>query len=139
MGRWHVLGSFVVVLLIAGLLAAACGRSSEPTPTATPTPGSQPKATSTPVGMNTLDGNDMGEDPFILGERIFKEAAAEGVGCSYCHGADGRGNIGPNIRGKMPGDIHFALESVDSMSFIHLNQEEIEAISTYLRWLATQP
>ena len=89
--------------------------------------------------MTTSGAGEISEDPFLLGERIFKEEAAEGVGCSYCHGGDGRGNIGPNIRGKSAGDIRFALESLDAMSFIHLNQEEVEAVSEYLKWLATQP
>lgn len=81
----------------------------------------------------------MREDPFLLGERIFKNEAAEGVGCSYCHDADGKGNIGPNIRSKSPGEIGFALKNVDVMSFIHLNEEEVEAVSEYLKWLATEP
>ncbi len=81
----------------------------------------------------------MGEDPFELGERIFLEEAAEGVGCSYCHGLDGRGDIGPYIRGKTVGEIGMALDTFDAMSFIHLNDEKIAAVSEYLKWLATQP
>ncbi len=82
----------------------------------------------------------MEETPFELGERIFKNAATkDGIGCSYCHGPDGKGNIGPSILGKTPGDIRFALDSIDAMDFINLNQEKVEAVSTYLQWLATQP
>lgn len=88
-----------------------------------------------------VDGPDTPatEDSFELGKRIFESEAGEGVGCSYCHGDDGLGNIGPNIRGKTPGDVRFALESIDAMSFINLNETEIVAVSEYLQWLATQP
>ena len=84
-------------------------------------------------------GDEMGEDLFQLGERIFEKEAGEGVGCLFCHGAGGKGNIGPNIRGKSPDDIRDALERVDAMSFIRLNQREVEAVAAYLKWLATQP
>ena len=82
----------------------------------------------------------MEETPFELGERVFKNAATkDGVGCSTCHGPDGKGNIGPNIRGKTPDDIRLALGRVDAMDFINLSREKIEAVSLYLQWLATQP
>ncbi len=136
MARRPPLSVLVVLILIAGSLAA-CGGPGEPTPTPTAEPPQA--AASGPVRANPGSGDGMEEVPFILGERIFKEAAAEGVGCQYCHGPDGRGNVGPNIRGKRPGDIGFALDTVDAMQFIHLNQEKVEAVSVYLQWLATQP
>ena len=167
MARRYVLVSVVVMFLVAGLLAA-CGGGGEsaptplakpllfppptqipalipisaPVPTAVPTPMPAPTAPSaslTSARVTNVDSDEMELDLFELGEHIYLEDASEGVGCAYCHGKDGRGNIGPNIRGKMPGDILFALESVDAMEFLRMNQKKIEAVSEYLKWLTTQP
>lgn len=132
--RRYTIGKLAAMLLIVGALTACSGANS-PEPTPTPIPTLTP--TSTPVSSGNLDSGSA-DDQFALGEKIFKEAAAEGVGCQYCHGSEGYGDIGPNIRGKSPGDIRFALDSIDAMSFIHLNEEKVEAVATYLQWLATQ-
>ena len=111
-----------------------------PAPTA-PIPESTAAAVaSTKAAPEPVD-DPMADDTFKLGESIFIDSAYKkgGVGCSTCHGPEGRGNIGPNIRGKTPGDIAFALESVDAMEFLNLSQKKVEAVSEYLKWLATQP
>tara|TARA_Y100000310_G_scaffold315778_1_gene366713 strand:- start:548 stop:685 length:138 start_codon:yes stop_codon:yes gene_type:complete len=41
-------------------------------------------------------------------------------------------------RGKTPDEIRGALGRVDAMGFLSMSQEKIEAVSVYLRWLATQ-
>ena len=152
MARRCVLGAIAALFLIAAALTA-CGSIGEapedPAPSSTPA-ATLAAATSTPAPTPTLQtsgakmamvgGDDeMGADLFQLGERIFQKDAGEGVGCSFCHGADAKGSIGPNIRGKTPDDIRGALARVDAMSFLRLNQKKIEAVSEYLKWLATQP
>ena len=83
----------------------------------------------------------MEDDLLTLGEKIFTVGSdkRDQIGCQYCHAPDGKGNIGPNIRGKMVGDVAFALDNVEAMLFLRLNDSEIEAIAEYLQWLATQP
>lgn len=155
MTNQRTIGITIAALLTLGVLGAACG-GAEPTPTppltatanaiptatATPTPTTTPTATPVNAGAPKVgdpDGTDADEEQFLLGERIFKTEAGDGIGCQYCHGPEGWGNIGPNIRGKFPGDIRFALENVDAMEFLRLSQTKVEAVSVYLQWLATQP
>ncbi|MDA1348282.1 MAG: hypothetical protein O3A47_05370 [Chloroflexi bacterium] len=150
----YVAGPAAMLLMM--VLLAACGSEGEAVavatvPAATPTvettaPTPVPTVaqvvpTETPSSEVVEDAGDAGGegDSFALGERIFKTEAGDGIGCSYCHGEEGKGNIGPNIRGKSPGDIEFALESVEAMEFINLNETKINAVSEYLQWLATQP
>lgn len=134
----NIVGSLLVLFLVTGVFVS-CGQSDASVSTPTPAPASLAVAVSNSQNAPTSSNVDMGVDPFELGERIFEEEAGEGVGCSYCHGVDGRGDIGPLIRGKMAGDVRFALDSIDAMSFIHLNQEEVEAVAVYLKWLDSQP
>ena len=147
MAKRSVLGAIAALLLIAAALTACGGigeATEEPAPTSTPAATSTPAPTAPPqtssAKMATAgSGGEMGEDLFQLGERIFEKEAGEGVGCSTCHGADAKGSIGPNIRGKTPDDIRGALARVDALSFLRLNQQKIDAVSEYLKWLATQP
>ena len=111
-----------------------------PTPTATAT-ASTP-AVKPPPRTATVESDPMGEDPFLLGERIFLTEAGEGIGCSTCHGLDGRGTVAagsPPIRGKFPWEIQLALDNNPVMDFLSLSPDEVEAVSEYLQWLATQP
>ena len=72
------------------------------------------------------------------GERIFQKTAG-GVGCQYCHGTDAKGgNLGPDIRGVTGEEITGALGR-DPMTFIYLTDEEIEAVTAYLKYLQSQP
>ncbi|MBW7884391.1 MAG: hypothetical protein H3C34_17475, partial [Caldilineaceae bacterium] len=78
-------------------------------------------------------------DPVVAkGEEVF-QVTAGGVGCQICHGPDAKGLIGPNIRGKTADDIRYQFENNSRMRFIVLADEEIEAVATYLQYLATQP
>jgi len=138
----------IAALLLIGAALTACGGigeaseelapSSTPASTSTPAPTATPQTSSPKIAIAGGD-DEMGEDLFQLGERIFLKEAGEGVGCSACHGSDAKGAIGPNIRGKTPDDIRGALARVDAMSFLRLNQQKVEAISEYLEWLTTQP
>ena len=133
-------------------LAATAAPTTEPTSTvprlAYLTPGAV-SPTSAPTTAPTTDPlsgvgsslDPMGDDLLELGKKIFDTGSdkADQIGCQYCHAPDGKGNIGPNIRGKLVGDIAFALDNVESMLFLRLNNSEIEAVSEYLKWLATQP
>lgn len=111
------------------------------TATAAASPASTPAVTP-PPGAATFEPDPMGEDPFKLGERIFLTEAGEGIGCSACHGLDGRGSVSagsPPIRGKFAWEIQMALDNNPVMEFLSLNPEQVAAVSTYLEWLATQP
>lgn len=70
-----------------------------------------------------------------VGGEIFLKTAG-GVGCAACHGAEARGLVGPDIRGKTACQIVRAVESVDAMKFIKLSSGEVEAVSRYLADLA---
>ena len=149
----------IVALLLAILLGSTlgCGASNsvateDPlvSPTALPSPAPAPplptpEPTAVPVTSTNPApepaGDPMADDTFKLGESIFIDSAYKkgGIGCSTCHGPEARGDIGPNIRGKTPGDIASALESIDAMEFLNLSQKKVEAVSEYLKWLATQP
>lgn len=72
------------------------------------------------------------------------EKTAGGVGCAYCHGMDGKG-AGPSglnaplIRGKTEVHVRGALASIQMMSIVKLNDEEITAVAAYLQYLDTLP
>jgi mono/diheme cytochrome c family protein len=144
----------LVILALVAVALTACGGASEaaeaplasPTPAATlpaanptPSPTATTQVSAAPPAAVSAQAPDTGDDLFSLGERIFESEAGEGVGCSACHGADGKGQIGPDIRGKTPDDIRGALGWVDAMGFLRLGKGKIEAVSAYLQWLATQP
>ncbi len=75
-------------------------------------------------------------DPVLAnGEEIYQKTAG-GVGCQLCHGPDATGLVGPNIVGKTADEIRFQFENNDQMKFIVLNNQEIEAVATYLQYLA---
>lgn len=123
---------------LAFLTPGAPSQTKVPTvaPTSLPTTGTGPSS-----GATDPMGNPIEDDILVLGEKIFTVGSdkRDQIGCQYCHAPDGRGNIGPNIRGKMVGDVAFALDNVEAMFFLRLNDSEIEAIAEYLQWLSTQP
>lgn len=146
----------VGLVAATALLVAACSSSSADEPsapavaTAEATATAAPTATMAPIGAGSAAATPMptataatdGADDALaaqleLGERIFLTDAAEGVGCQFCHGPTALGDIGigPNIQGKLPADIAFALETYDLMFFIHLLPRQIEAVSAYLQTL----
>ena len=73
------------------------------------------------------------------GEELYQKTAG-GIGCQFCHGADGKGvpNTAPDVRGKSADDITRALNG-EAMSFISMTEEEIEAVTAYLKYLQSQP
>ncbi len=95
-----------------------------PKPVSSPVPGSQTQ--------NTPKANDQ-----ISGEELYQRTAG-GAGCAICHGADAYGSVGPNIRGSSVQEIKKALGTVASMSFIKMTDEQIEAVSAYLKYLQSQ-
>lgn len=123
--------SVMVIFLVMVSLFTACG--GKPASTPSPSPATPPPA-ATPIPVKA--------DPAILrakGEEIFQKTAG-GVGCKSCHGADGKGipNTAPDVRGKTADDIKRALGG-DAMRFLSLTEEELEAVTTYLKYLQSQP
>ena len=137
---WLAIG-LAVVLAVATLLGA-CSASSDstvPIPTSSPDEPAVNLEPATPAPSEDPMGDTNDREQLIsLGKTLYNEAAG-GVGCAMCHAADARGDIGPNLRGKSLGDIQFALETNEQMSFIILSPEEIEAIAAYLQQLSAQP
>lgn len=116
---------------------AAASATAAPTASPTATPAVAP-----PASTATAEADPMGEDPFLLGERIFLTEAGGGIGCATCHGLDGRGTVAagsPPIRGKFAWEVQMALDNNPVMDFLSLNAEQVQAVATYLAWLDTQP
>ena len=68
------------------------------------------------------------------GKLIFEETAG-GVGCQSCHGADGGGDTGPDIRGQDARAILEQLRQNENMQFIKLKKKEIAQVAAYLEYL----
>ena len=141
-------GLVLTVVACSSAATVTSESSADSTPTETPpstaTAAASPASPSavTPTPGTAVDSDPMGEDLFVLGERIFLTDAAPGVGCSACHGLDGRGSVSsgaPTIRGKFAWEIQLALDNNPVMEFLSLTPEEVEAVSEYLQWLETQP
>ncbi|MBC7157330.1 MAG: cytochrome c [Rhodobacteraceae bacterium] len=77
-------------------------------------------------------------DPAAEAGKLIFEKTAGGVGCAMCHGPTAEGDIGPAIQGADPAMIRGQLDTNDQMAFISLSDEEIEQVSTYLRYLHDQ-
>lgn len=149
--RFTLFGSLIALMLVG------CGGSNsvtvdtpEPVPTVRTLLFLTPGAVTAPTpsapgsggsGTGSVMGDPMGNDLFAMGEKIFIEGTDKQnqIGCQYCHAEDGRGNIGPSIIGKTPGDIQSALINNDVMTFLRLNEQEVNAVAEYLKWLAEQP
>lgn len=127
--------------LLIGLatLLAACGSAAGAAPAVVaPSPSPLPTLVAAPSPSSTPTQGTGRSDPLKEGEDIFLRTAG-GVGCQYCHGEDGRGSVGPSIRGKSAEAIRQALGTVLQMSIIELTDEEIEAVAAYLKYLESQP
>ncbi len=86
--------------------------------------------------LQSLGRSDaMEHDPQVLLGKIVFEETAGGVGCMSCHGEDGSGDFGPDIRGKLSTDILQQLRSNPAMEIISLNDEELAAVAAYLDYL----
>lgn len=133
-----------LVILLAGALGAtalACSTAqTAPQAPAAPAPVSQ-AVPSAPAGNPAAPAAEPATDEKAIlakGEEIFQKAAG-GIGCQYCHGKDGKGLIGPNIRGASAGKIQGALQMVEAMEIVRLDKDEIEAVAAYLKYLESQP
>ncbi len=86
-----------------------------------------------------LDLSTMSKDEVLAAGKLLFEETAGHVGCASCHGMDGSGDIGPDIRGKDDLDITGALQAVTEMNFllatIHHTSAEVKAIGAYLQTL----
>ncbi len=142
-------GAVASLAAALALLLTACASSSEsaetePPATAAPTtaapttaaPTTVPATTSAPTTTEAPPGSLPPDSAAMLalGEELFQRTAG-GIGCQACHGTDALGGAGPNILGKSADTIRVQLESNESMAFIILDAEEIEAIAVYLDFL----
>ncbi len=77
------------------------------------------------------------DEELIADGRILFERTAGQVGCAACHNAFGTGDsgVGPYVRGVSQENILNALEGIEEMEFFDLSNEEVSAITEYLRWL----
>ncbi len=152
---------FGLSFLLLGMLVLGCSgsstlttpvdQSSVPnTPTAThtivapteqpPEPMMIPNESPTPTDVPDVVQSDPTEI-IDRGKALF-ESEAGGVGCALCHGMDGKGKpelATPSNRGATADAIWEALENRPQMSFLVLTDEEVTAISAYLKILDTQP
>ncbi len=78
------------------------------------------------------------EDLIAEGKIIFEETAG-GVGCASCHGMDGSGDIGPDIRGYDDLDVSAAFNSVFEMQFLRGDigpgSRKMKAVGAYIESL----
>lgn len=70
--------------------------------------------------------------------KVIFEKTAGGIGCQTCHGSDGSGDIGPDIRGQNAVAIVRQLQENEEMMFIELTADEISQVSDYLNYLHEQ-
>jgi mono/diheme cytochrome c family protein len=116
--------------LLAGAVSQAAA-SGAPTPTPAATSFSTVTKTPTPAPAGTGDFELLAK-----GQEIFEKTAG-GVGCASCHGIDGGGKTAPFIQGAAEGQIRAALAGgAPAMSFIKLSDEEILAVSAWVKALA---
>lgn len=154
----QVLSILLGGVAILGALAACGGTSGGTTPTTAttkatatsqPTPASVPSATTTPVPAPSRSGAvpptpaaSEGGDLIADGKLIFEKTFG-GVGCSLCHGLDGKGGLQgatPNIRGATEARVRAALGGgVPQMTFAKLSEKELMAVLAYLKYLTEQP
>lgn len=100
------------------------------TPAAKPTVTPTAKPTATPTAPAAPKAGDL----VSKGEELYLRKAA-GAGCAVCHGADARGGMGPNVRGISAQKIRDALKTGTIMKSIKVTDDEIEAVSAYLKSL----
>ena len=88
----------------------------------------------------TVQGDEASDALLAQGKKLFEETAG-GVGCALCHGMNGAGdpNAGaPDVRGADEQMFRAAWGgAAPVMSFITLNNDEVEAVVAYLAYLDT--
>ena len=91
--------------------------------------------------FNIASSQDTMDDLVERGRMLYH---AEPVGCWVCHGDTAQGRVGPTLQfGPTPTDIFEQLESNPTMSVImtelNLNDDDLIALSIYLRSMAELP
>lgn len=124
-----LIGTVLVLLLVTACATEATPTPEPTTPASMPTPA--PSLSSERTGESTMSQDNI----IARGEEIFQKTAG-GTGCAVCHGKDGSGVVGPDIRSRSTDDIRDALTSVPDMSHISLKNEDVEAVAAYLKYLA---
>ncbi len=128
-------GDLEDITLFLGNLPSSPTVSSQTPPVATAVPPTtSPSPTSAaPATPNTPKAGDL----LSRGEELYQRKAG-GVGCAGCHGVDAYGSIGPNIRGSSAQEIADALKTVAAMNFLKMTDDEVAAVSAYLKYLESQ-
>lgn len=148
----------LTIAAITAVLASACGANAAGTPpdhvqAQTPVVATLPPAAAAPQtpGPSTTppasgstaapaSSPSAGSALLAFGKKVY-ETAGE-VGCSDCHGPEGKGgrtklgDTAPDIRGATEVKLRNALGGgAAAMSYIKLDESEIEAVVEYLRYL----
>lgn len=137
-------GALLGAAIVAVTAASACGGSTSvpaagvAAAVATAVPAAAAVATGVPAATASRDA------VLARGKEIFQKTAG-GVGCAYCHGPEAKGGASgttaPNIRGGVATEakLRAALAGgAPLMSFIKLDDEEIEAVLRYVQSLDQQ-
>ena len=91
-----------------------------------------------PVEVAEADESELDPELVEQGRALFLGGGSQ-IGCAYCHGPDALGDFGPNIQGKSPEAILQAMGLVDQMMVVsNFTPDEIEAVATYLQFLADE-
>lgn len=126
---------FVLGVTMQVALTACSGSDGSAAPVSSGPAAVAPTQSAAPAAQ---PANQSASDLLAQGKLVFEKTAG-GVGCAYCHGMDGKGLIGPNIRGKTVENIRFQLANNPQMTFITLRDDEVQAAEAYLKYLLTQP
>lgn len=114
---------------------------SSTAPAAAPGAAAAP-ASGTPTAASTfVSALPTDASPLLKRGEILFQVEAGGAGCQMCHGREAKGLIGPNIRGKNALDVADAIQTRELMmtAIGYLPQDDLEAVATYLAYLADQP
>ena len=138
---------FLLVLSVAAACTASAAPSAPPNvastpgpaapspvtaPPALPAPSTQPPVTPT-VPSATIAPSE-GNSLIVKGKEIYLGTPG-GPSCR-CHGLDAKGtNSAPGILGSSAEKIKKALQTVAKMGSIKLNNDQIEAVASYLKSL----
>lgn len=129
-------GTLLTGIAILGILSACGGADGKAAP-APPAPRIAPApAPTTPV---TPPPAPNAGDLLEKGKLLYEKTAG-GVGCASCHGLDGKGGGAPYIQGASKAQLRQALAGgAQAMTFIKLNDAEVDAVVAYLEYLSQQP
>ncbi len=139
--RVKLVSSILLAAAIMLVALPACGDPAEGArsmPVAVQTTDVTPAAATEPPAPAPDVSNDSGA--LIEQGKLLYEKAAGGVGCAFCHEMDAEGGgTAPFIVGADIFMVRDALKGVPAMSFFELDDEEIRAITAFLKHLTKQP